>query len=108
MAFWETIDAQLKNTGFRSVNNKSNWYWKAENPVLYLVCLLDGREESWREENMTFTGFTKSMEKRLGEFLCTRMVALSVLVDKDVDNRYFPVYNTRCPIVQRNMKLLLR
>ena len=40
MAFWETIDAQLKNTGFRAVNNKPNWYWKAENPVLYLVCLL--------------------------------------------------------------------
>ena len=82
MAFWETIDAQMKNTGFRAVNNKPNWYWKAENPVLYLVCLLDGREESWREENMTFAGFTKSMEKRLDEFLCTRMVALSVLVDK--------------------------
>ena len=82
MAFWETIDAQLKNTGFRAVNNKPNWYWKAENPVLYLVCLLDGREESWREENMTFAGFGKSMENRLGEFLCTRMVALSVLVDK--------------------------
>ena len=82
MAFWETIDAQLKNTGFRSINNKPNWYWRAENPILYLVCLLDGRENGWREENMTFAGFERTMEKRLGEFFCTRMVAVSVLVDK--------------------------
>ncbi len=81
MAFWETIDAQLRNTGFRPVNNKPNWYWRTENPVLYLVCLLDGREENWREENMTFTGFSCSMEKRLEEFFCTRLVAVSVLVD---------------------------
>ena len=82
MAFWETIDAQMRNTGFRPVNNKPNWYWRAENPVLYLVCLLDGREENWREENMTFAGFSHSMENRLEEFFCTRLVALSVLVDK--------------------------
>lgn len=82
MVFWETIDAQMRNTGFRPVNNKPNWYWRAENPVLYLVCLLDGREENWREENMTFAGFSHSMENRLEEFFCTRLVALSVLVDK--------------------------
>ena len=82
MAFWETIDAQMRNTGFRPVNNKPNWYWRSENPVLYLVCLLDGREENWREENMTFAGFSHSMENRLEEFFCTRLVALSVLVDK--------------------------
>lgn len=83
MAFWETIDAQMRNKGFRPVNNKPNWYWRTENPVLYLVCMLDGREEGWKEENMTFAGFSQSMEKRLEEFLCTRLVALSVLVDKE-------------------------
>ena len=83
MSFWETIDIQMRNTGFRSVNNKPNWYWRAENPVLYLVCLLDGREEGWKEENMTFSGFANSMEKRLDEFFCTRLVALFVLVDKE-------------------------
>jgi len=31
----------------------------------------------------TFAGFSKSMEKRLEEFFCTRLVAVSVLVDKD-------------------------
>lgn len=82
MAFWDMIDTQMRNTGFRPVNNKTNWYWRAENPVLYLVCLMDGREDGWREENMTFSGFAASMEKRLDEFLCTRLVALSVLVDK--------------------------
>ncbi|MBQ9091787.1 MAG: rhomboid family intramembrane serine protease [Anaerotignum sp.] len=85
MAFWETIDAQMRNTGFRPVNHKPNWYWRAENPVLYLVCLMDGRAADWREENMTFAGFSKSMEKRLEEFFCTRLVALSVLVDKEGD-----------------------
>ena len=85
MAFWDTIDIQMRNTGFRPVNHKSSWYWRQENPVLYLVCLMDGREENWREENMTFAGFTKSMEKRLDEFFCTRLVALSVLVDKEGD-----------------------
>ena len=82
MAFWEMIDNQMKNKGFRSVNNKENWYWRAENPVLYLVCLLDGREGAWKEDQMTFAGFGKKMELRLEEFHCTRLVALSVLVDK--------------------------
>ena len=85
MAFWENIDAQMRNTGFRPVNNKPNWYWRTENPVLYLVCLMDGGEGGWREESMTFTGFAKSMENRLDEFFCTRLVALSVLVDKEGD-----------------------
>lgn len=82
MTFWENIDTQIRNKGFRPVNHKPNWYWRAENPILYLVCLLDGREENWREENMTFANFCQSMEKRLEEFFCTRLVALSVLVDK--------------------------
>ena len=82
MAFWETIDGQMKSTGFRPVNHKPNWYWRAENPVLYLVCLMDGRTD-WREDHMTFAGFSRSMEKRLEEFFCTRLVAVSVLVDKD-------------------------
>ena len=86
MAFWETIDAHMRNTGFRPVNNKPNWYWRAENPVLYLVCLMDGQAEDWREENMTFAGFVNSMEKRLEEFFCTRLVAVSVLVDKAGEN----------------------
>lgn len=87
MAFWETIDAQLRSTGFQPVRNKSNWYWRTENPVLYLVCLLDGKGEDWREDSMTFTGFSKSVENRLQEFYCTRLVALSVLVDKAGDDQ---------------------
>lgn len=81
MAFWETIDYQLKNTGFRAVQQKENWYWRAENPVLYLVCLLNGREAGWREEQMTFADFAQKMKPRLEEFRCTRLVALSILVD---------------------------
>ncbi len=89
MAFWETIDDQLKSKGFRPVNNKENWFWRAENPVLYLVCLMNGKEDGWREDNMTFADFSKQMERHLEEFHCTRLVALSVLVDKAVD--IFPV-----------------
>lgn len=85
MAFWETIDAQMRNTGFRPVRNKPNWYWRIENPILYLVCLLDGRDAEWREGNMTFADFSRSMEHQLEEFFCTRVVALSILVDKEGD-----------------------
>ena len=86
MAFWENIDAQMRSKDFRLVQHKPNWYWRAENPILYLVCLMDGRTENWREDNMTFAGFAKSMEKRLDEFFCTRLVAISVLVDKAGEN----------------------
>ena len=86
MIFWETLRKQLESAGFRKIQNKENWYWRVENPVLYLVCLLDGRDEGWREESMTFSGFGKNMEKRLEEFFCTRLVALSVLVDKEGGN----------------------
>ena len=85
MAFWETIDVQMRNAGFQPVNHKPNWYFRVENPVLYLVCLLDGREDGWREESGTFSGFARSMEKRLEEFFCTRLVAVSVLVDNEGD-----------------------
>ena len=88
MTFWETIDTQMKQTGFLPVKHKPHWYWRAENPVLYLVCLLNGQEE-WREDHMTFIGFSRSMERRMHEFFCTRMVAVSVLVDKEGD--LFPV-----------------
>lgn len=81
MGFWNHLQMQLEHKGFRRVTNKSNWYWQAENPVLYLICLLDGTEENWREENMTFANFAGKMETRLEEFHCTRVVALSVLVD---------------------------
>lgn len=83
MVFWDTIDRQLESKGFQKIKNKEHWYWRAENPVLYLVCLLDGRAEGWREENMTFAGFSQKMEKQLEDFFCTRLVALSVLVDKE-------------------------
>lgn len=81
MEFWDHLRIQLEQKGFRRVENKKNWYWQAENPVLYLVCLLDGTAEHWREENMTFADFAGKMENRVEEFHCTRVVALSVLVD---------------------------
>ena len=81
MEFWNHLQMQLEHKGFRRVENKKNWYWQAENPVLYLICLLDGTAEDWREENMTFADFAGKMENRVEDFHCTRVVALSVLVD---------------------------
>ena len=45
MEFWENLRMRLENSGFRKVRNKENWYWRAENPVLYLLCLLDREED---------------------------------------------------------------
>ena len=81
MEFWDHLQMQLEHKGFCRVENKKNWYWQEENPVLYLICLLDGAEEGWREENMTFADFAGKMEGCVEEFHCTRVVALSVLVD---------------------------
>ncbi len=86
MEFWENLRMRLENSGFRKVRNKENWYWRAENPVLYLLCLLDREEEGWKEDHMTFADFGRRMEERLAEFHCTRVVALSVLVDKTEEN----------------------
>lgn len=80
MEFWNHLQMQLEHKGFCRVENKKNWYWQEENPVLYLICLLDGAEEGWREENMTFADFAGKMEGSVEEFHCTRVVALSVLV----------------------------
>lgn len=62
MEFWNHLQMQLEHKGFCRVENKKNWYWQEENPVLYLICLLDGAEEGWREENMTFADFAGKME----------------------------------------------
>ena len=62
MEFWDHLQMQLEHKGFCRVENKKNWYWQEENPVLYLICLLDGAEEGWREENMTFADFAGKME----------------------------------------------
>lgn len=80
MEFWDYLQMQLEQKGFRCVQNKNRWYWRAENPVLYLICLLDGTED-WREESMTFADFAGKMEDRLADFCCTRAVALRILVD---------------------------
>lgn len=81
MEFWTHLRMQLEQKGFRRVTNKNNWYWQAENPVLYLICFLDRAAEGWREESMTFADFAGKMKHRLEEFHCTRVVALSILVD---------------------------
>lgn len=86
MEFWETLGMQLESSGFRRVRNKENWYWRAENPVLYLLCLMDEDDADWKEDHKTFADFGRRMEERLGEFHCTRVVALSVLVDKEGEN----------------------
>lgn len=86
MEFWENLRMWLENSGFRAVRNKENWYWRAENPVLYLLCLLDAGDEGWKEDHKTFADFGRRMEERLEEFHCTRVVALSVLVDKEGEN----------------------
>ena len=57
MEFWMNLRMQLENKGFRRVKNKDNWYWRAENPVLYLLCLMDKGDEGWREDHMTFADF---------------------------------------------------
>ncbi len=87
MDFWGTIENQLENSGFFKVRQKENWYWRAENPVLYLLCLWDGQDENRREDAEAFIAFGKDMEQKAAQFHCTRVVALSVLVDKkEVDN----------------------
>lgn len=86
MEFWMNLRMQLENKGFRRVKNKDNWYWRAENPVLYLLCLMDKGDEGWREDHMTFADFGRRMEEQLEQFRCTRVVALSVLVDKEGEN----------------------
>lgn len=87
LQFWETIGNQLQNSGFFRVKQKENWYWRAENPVLYLLCLWDGQQEDWQAEAERFTAFGKDLEQKAAQFHCTRVVALSVLVDKkEVDN----------------------
>ena len=83
MEFWDHLRLQLENKGFRRVRNKDNWYWRAENPVLYLLCLLDKEDDGWREDQMTFADFGRRMEGQLEQFRCTRIVALSILVDKE-------------------------
>ncbi len=81
--FWETIDAQLQGKDFQPVQGRSGWYFRMENPVLYFLCLLDGRGENIAEESRLFTQYSKGWMDRLSEFHCTRLVALSVLVEKE-------------------------
>lgn len=46
MEFWDHLQMQLEHKGFCRVENKKNWYWQEENPVLYLICLLDGQRKA--------------------------------------------------------------
>ena len=87
MNFWEGIKDQLQSSGFFPVKQKENWYWRAENPVLYLLCLWDGQSDTLQEDAEAFMAFGRDMEHKAERFHCTRVVALSVLVDKkSVDN----------------------
>ena len=100
MEFWRHLRIQLLQKGFCSVGNQENWYWQAENPVLYLICLLDGRRDDWQEENTAFAAFAKKMENQMEELHCTRVVALRILVDNhehtvDTSEAEFQHYDER-------------
>lgn len=82
MEFMELLRMQLEQKGFYPVRNQENWYWKAENPVLYLLCILEDGTD-WREEQRVFSDFSQKMEARLEEFYCSRAVALSLLIEKE-------------------------
>lgn len=77
MEFLEALRRQLESKGFQSVIGKEGRiYWRAENPVLYVLCLTEG--EQWQREREEFHTFAKEIP--LEKFFCTRLVALSVLV----------------------------
>ena len=90
MAFQDTIRRQLEEHGLLPVKNRPDWYWRAENPMLYLVCLDFGTEP--RESLLTeFAAFCGSMRQQMAQLHCTRLVALTVLVDKSMQD--VPVEN---------------
>ena len=83
MDFWEALTKQLSEHSYLPVGGQEgHFYWRAENPVLYLFCFMRGKEEQERLAP-SFDAFAKSMENRLDEFYCTCLVALSVFIGEE-------------------------
>lgn len=81
MDFLERTEQQLLGKGFAPVEGAVRWYWLAENPILYLVRLTEHNTDA-----ADFAAFAARMGERLAALHCTRLVALSLLVDNSGEN----------------------
>lgn len=87
MDFWDALHRQMDKSGFYLMGDREmNIYYRIENPVFYLIYFLDKADPSYGQKEEDFTDYAQQIQKRLRPVQCTRLVALSVLVDNsDVD-----------------------
>lgn len=82
MDFWDTLHKQFRENGFFQMEeDEPNLYWRIENPILYLVYLLDAADTVYEKKEEYFTAYARDMRERLRDMHCTRLVALSIVVD---------------------------
>lgn len=82
MDFWEALRQQLDKSGFFPMEDgEPMLYWRMENPIFYLIYFLDRSDSTYARKEELFTSYAQDMRKRLREMHCTRLVALSVVVD---------------------------
>ncbi len=102
LEFRTALQKQLENKGFYPVRNQEDWYWRAENPILYLVCVEYGTAAR-REKAAAFAKFSQRMLGSLKQLHCTKIIALHISVDnnkwlpsvEDVDNVDIADYDER-------------
>lgn len=92
MDFWEALQKQLDKCGFFPMEGREPMlYWRMENPIFYLIYFLDKSDSAYARKEEIFTAYAQEMRERLDEVRCTRLIALSVVVDnlgvdRPVDN----------------------
>lgn len=78
--FFAILQKQFENKGLFCVKGRENWYWRAENPMLYLVCV-DRADGAQAERLAEFAVCGKNMLSQLAQFDCTKLVMLFISVE---------------------------
>ncbi|MBM6829928.1 rhomboid family intramembrane serine protease [Anaerotignum lactatifermentans] len=86
LEFLERLDVWMRERGFFPFRNTDGQffrglYWRAENPVFYVIAIGDGGRDDPRRWQEVFTAAAEAVQEQAEEMHCTRKVCLCLLTD---------------------------
>lgn len=86
LEFLERLDVWMRERGFFPFRDEKGYflrglYWRAENPVFYVIAIGDGERDDPQRWQEVFTAAAEAVQDQAEELHCTRKVCLCLLTE---------------------------